>query len=199
MLRNELVLYVKKIMGDHPEVEDIVQETLLTSIEKQQQLKNDKLYKQWVFKIAKNKSIDWLKKNKSYINSDDLTESLMVESETVIPIQTLALRHQETYKDLIKMYLEEKKSISEIIDYFSRLFPEATSLSEKYLQVFLLVDVDNLSQVEVAQLLNLPLPTIKSRYQRAKKKIMQLFFAYCDFEFDSRGNVIAYAPKKGKC
>lgn len=199
VLRDELILYVSKIVDDSTDAEDIVQDVLLTSLEKRYQLKDDNLYRNWIFRIAKHKSIDFCKKPRVIQESDFNFDTTELESVPESPIQTMASQHHSGYQDLLEIYSDEKKGISDVLSYLSRFFPEASAFSEKHLEVFLMVEIDQLSQVEVARKLDLPLPTVKSRYQRSKKKIRQLFFACCDFEFDSRGNVLSYSLKKEIC
>lgn len=62
-IRNELMRYIIQIFGNEYDTEDLVQETFLTSLEKENSLKSQDAYKQWVFRIARNKSIDFLKRN----------------------------------------------------------------------------------------------------------------------------------------
>jgi|GEM_PF-6903400 len=196
VLREELIAYVRKIVEDSTEAEDIVQEVLLTSLEKRYQLKDDSLYRNWIFRIAKHKAIDFCKRPKGIQRGDcnfDLAEH---ESVSESPIQAMAANHHGSYQDLLEIYRDEEKGHSDLLSYLARFFPEAPDFSEKHLEVFLMVEIEQLSQVEVAQRLGLPLPTVKSRYQRSKKKFRKLFFACCDFEFDSRGDVMAYSLKK---
>lgn len=196
VLRDELISYVSKIVKDSTDAEDIVQDVLLTSLEKRYQLKNESLYRNWIFKIAKHKSIDFCKKPKAIQSSDFNFDNTEAKSDPESPIQTMASCHERNFEDLFEIYFHEKKGIPEVLTYFAEIFPEASNFSEKHLEVFFLVEVDHLSQVEVARKLDLPLPTVKSRYQRSKKKIRQLFFACCNFEFDSKGNVMGYSLRK---
>lgn len=58
------------------------------------------------------------------------------------------------------------------------------------------IEINGLSQVEYAQQHNLPLSTVKSRIQRARKKIKETVETSCLLRTDKFGNVTDYVPPK---
>ena len=60
-----------------------------------------------------------------------------------------------------------------------------------------LTELEGLSQRELAERMNLSLSGAKSRVQRGRKLLEDVLRAWCDFELDVRGNVIACAPRDG--
>ena len=55
------------------------------------------------------------------------------------------------------------------------------------------VDLEGLSQKELAGRLGLPLPSAKSRVQRARRRLKAALLACCSVETDRRGNPMEYA------
>lgn len=198
--RTELLKYIRKIIGDIPEVEDIVQDALLVSIEKQDQLKNQDQYKQWLFRIGRNKAIDFLKKSKNIEYIDGLSDDAFLEQHLnqSNTISTLAANNEWAINEIKKMYLEQGKTATEIRDYLIGLNSDMDIKMVPIISIeaLLLSEFKELSQKEIADKLKLPLPTVKSRIQRAKRKVQEVFFKCCDFEFDSRGSIIDYQPNK---
>jgi len=68
-------------------------------------------------------------------------------------------------------------------------------LSDAYKAVLLLCDADGLSANETAELLQLPLTTVKMRLHRARRKLQAALKAACEFERDDRG-VFICEPKR---
>jgi RNA polymerase sigma-70 factor, ECF subfamily len=65
-------------------------------------------------------------------------------------------------------------------------------LPEPYRQALLLTEYQGLSQKQLAERLGISLSGAKSRVQRAREKLRQMFLNCCHFEFDRRGNIVDY-------
>ncbi|MCX7551939.1 sigma-70 family RNA polymerase sigma factor [Xanthomarina sp. F2636L] len=72
-------------------------------------------------------------------------------------------------------------------------------LPKKYRDPLFLADIKGLKQMEVAQQLKLPLPTVKSQIQRARKQIAQGFMDCCDFKMNSEGHLVGEIKDKKDC
>jgi len=55
-------------------------------------------------------------------------------------------------------------------------------------------DLQGMSQVDYAQLKSLTLPAVKSRVQRARKRLKLQLQTQCQIRFDDRGSVCCYVP-----
>jgi RNA polymerase sigma-70 factor (ECF subfamily) len=72
-------------------------------------------------------------------------------------------------------------------------------LPDTYREALVLTEFEGLSQVEMADRLGLSVSGAKSRVQRARGMLRDELLACCHFEFDRRGNLIDFAPKRACC
>lgn len=72
-------------------------------------------------------------------------------------------------------------------------------LPKKYRDPLFLSDIKGLKQQEVAQQLKLPLSTVKSQIQRARKQIAQGFMDCCGFVMNEEGYLVGEIQDKADC
>jgi len=70
------------------------------------------------------------------------------------------------------------------------------TLPDEQKHVMEAIEVSGISQVAYAEQNNLPLSTVKSRIQRARKKIKETVMNSCYLRTDKFGNVTDYSPPK---
>ncbi len=131
--------------GDAMLADDLVQETLVTAIEKCTQLRDVERLFPWMFKILNNKWYRHLQKNK--ISADTLDDEF--PSEEPSP----SGQCQE-----LELVAQVRRAVS--------------TLPIKERQVLSLVDLDELSYCEVAIALDIPIGTVMSRLHRARKQLL---------------------------
>lgn len=73
------------------------------------------------------------------------------------------------------------------------------NLPKKYRDPLFLSDIKGLKQKEISKTLNLPLPTIKSQIQRARKLIAQGFMDCCGFVINDKGVLQGEIKDKKDC
>ncbi|MEP7145439.1 MAG: RNA polymerase sigma factor SigZ [bacterium] len=78
------------------------------------------------------------------------------------------------------------------------ILPFINCLPEIYREALLLTEFQNYSQLELADHLSISYSGAKSRVQRAKIKLRELFEKCCNITADPYGNIIDYYPKKKK-
>jgi len=81
------------------------------------------------------------------------------------------------------------------------ILPFIKCLPEIYREALLLTEFQNYSQIDLAEQLGISYSGAKSRVQRAKVKLRELFEQCCNITADQYGNIIDYypKPKKGCC
>jgi len=70
------------------------------------------------------------------------------------------------------------------------------TLPDEQKEVMEAIELNGISQTQFAKMHNLPLSTVKSRVQRAKKKINDTVKNSCFLRLDRYGNVTDYVPPK---
>jgi len=75
--------------------------------------------------------------------------------------------------------------------------PFIDALPKIYSDAIRLADMENVSQKELAQQLNISYSGAKSRVQRGRNKLKELITDCCAITHDVYGNIIDYVPKKG--
>jgi RNA polymerase sigma-70 factor (ECF subfamily) len=72
-------------------------------------------------------------------------------------------------------------------------------LPKKYRDPLFLADIKGKKQAEVASQLKLPIPTAKSRIQRARKLVAQGYMECCDFKMNQKGHLVGEIKEKEDC
>ncbi len=139
--------FVYKNISNQEAAEDITQEVFIKVWRNLKKFKHEKKFSTWIFTIAKNASIDFLRKKKTATIA--LNENLAIEKSNFI-------------NDI-----DNKNFIRKIHNVLQQLSPN-------YQAIILLKSESNLTFREIAENLNEPLNTIKSRYRRALITLKQL-------------------------
>lgn len=136
--------------GNEQDAEDITQETFVKTWRNLKKFDRTKKFKTWVFSIAKNTSIDFLKKKKALLFSEFENE----EGENLL---------FDRLRDSSPLPME----ISERKDAANLLVSVLKELSVKQRTVLFLRYNSGFNFREIAGTLNEPLHTVKSRHRRA--------------------------------
>jgi len=72
-------------------------------------------------------------------------------------------------------------------------------LPKKYRDPLFLADIRGKKQAEVASQLKLPIPTTKSRIQRARKLVAQGYIECCDFKMKQKRHLVGEVKTKEDC
>lgn len=147
--------FVFRFVENLPEAEDITQEVFLKTWKNLRKFNQKKSFKTWIFTIAKNTCFDWLRKKKeilfSELEKEDFIENLA--DDRPLPDELFKRRDLE---NLVNEALEK--------------------LSPHHKMILLLRYNDHFTFKEIAEILEEPLNTVKSRHNRAIAKLKQLIF-----------------------
>lgn len=142
--------FVYRYVGDTADAEDITQEAFVRMWRNIKKFDQQKNFKTWIFSIAKNASIDFLRKKKA------------------IPFSEF--ENEEGGNAIIDTLVDPAPLPDEIIeraDMVHLLTSALEKLSPKYRMVLFLRYNDHFTFREIAESLSEPLHTIKSRHRRA--------------------------------
>ena len=135
----QIYAFIYKYAGGAKDAEDITQKTFLKAWRNLKKFDTNKSFKTWLFAIAKNMAIDFLRKKK---------DVLLSEAETLIN------------PALSPMALSEKT------EKFHNLVLAVGKLPQKYSEIISLRYNSGFSFAEIARFLGEKLNTIKSRHRR---------------------------------
>ncbi len=151
--RTAIFHIVKKIVHNDDVAHDLVQETFMKAFSSLAMYRSEYRFATWLYKIAANSSIDFLRKRR--IQALSLDRPLETKDGTVefeVPDYSF-----HPGRDLERK--EQRFSIEEAIN----------SLPEKYREVIVYRHKDDKSYDEIADLLDIPVGTVKARIFRARE------------------------------
>ncbi|NCI50129.1 RNA polymerase sigma factor [Sediminibacterium roseum] len=129
------------------EAEDILQDSFLAAYQAIDGFQNTGGFRAWIKRIAINKSINWIRRNKMKIVEMD-TGNMKIEDEEAIDERAFTFKMEEVQKAI-------------------------AALPEPYRTIFQLYAIENIPQVEIAQMLGIANNTVRIQYHRAKLKILR--------------------------
>jgi RNA polymerase sigma-70 factor (ECF subfamily) len=145
----------RRMLGNEADAEDVTQEVLLHVVRNLPTFRGEAAFSTWLHRITVNAALDYRRRRatREKHRAPKPIEELPEEGVSVGPVRRWAIRPEQQAVDH-----ETQKLIEDAI----------TRLSEKYRDVYVLADVEGLSNEEIASLLGLRLPAVKSRLHRAR-------------------------------
>lgn len=160
-----LYRYARRLARNEKDAEDLLQETFLRAYRFWHKYKKGTNCKAWLYRIMRNLSINRAQSaaRKPTSTSLDDTEEWYLYNQ---------LREQETTeaKNPEKLFFERNWSpeIKESLE----------QLPDEFREPLLLCDVEGFSYQEIASLLDVPIGTIRSRLNRARRKLQKMLAGY---------------------
>lgn len=152
-LFDQLYNFAHWLTGDRSDTEDLVQETYAKA------LKNFKLFQEgtnlraWMYRILRNTFLS-SRTGLDAKNTDALDDDAEIAATTPTP-------------ELLLLQLENSQAVIDAL----------ATLPSGYREMILLIDVEELSYKDAAQVLNVPIGTVMSRLSRARKLLRQALTA----------------------
>ena len=147
--------------GNVAEAEDLAQETMLKGFRAIERFEPGTDSKAWLFAILRNARVDRLRSSASsagHVRLDDLPEE-PADQEVTEPTSPEAVREDP-------QVVLERFSDRQVIEALQ-------SLPEEIRWTLLLIDVEGLDQKEAAEVLDVPVGTIKSRAHRGRAMLKE--------------------------
>ena len=123
--------------------DDLVQETLIKALRSAKSLRDMEKMNSWLFTILSNNWRDYLRKRKP---TEDIDECVFTD-------------------DMTPEIIHERKTITDLVQQ------AVTKLPQGQRQVLSLVDLEGFSYAEVAEIIGIPVGTVMSRLNRARKAL----------------------------
>ncbi|MDP2158924.1 MAG: RNA polymerase sigma factor SigZ [Flavobacterium sp.] len=164
--QNALRFFIQKRVSDTQDVEDIHQEVLLKVYDFCMHKQGVRNVRSWLFQIASNTIADHYRKQSKKTGIQE--------------------NHEWTEFDKEPTAYDEADAF---------VLPLLNFLPEKYAVPVKLADIEGKKQQEIASLLNLSLPAVKSRVQRGRQLLMQEIYTCCHIETDANGTLLSFQIK----
>lgn len=142
-----------RMLGDEDQAKDVVQETMITIWQKLNKINSSEGYKRWIYRIVLNKCYDHLRKRKrnQEFAADELTW------------------------DLISNRISEASSSDLELEENARILNHLINkLSPKQKAVFVLSELEELSNEEISEITGLSKSMIKANLHHARKNISEM-------------------------
>jgi RNA polymerase sigma-70 factor, ECF subfamily len=158
----ELFTFLRRFLGDAQQAEDVFQSTFLSVHLRIDQFEEGRRFRPWLYAIASNKAIDYMRRNRRHqvgsldakLGNSDSDESMVsqIAGEEIAP--------------------DEKAMRNETSDQVRAAVLE---LNEPTQQLIHLAFYQGLKYSDIAEILNIPLGTVKSRVFTAIRKLNQIW------------------------
>jgi RNA polymerase sigma-70 factor (ECF subfamily) len=158
-----------------PDVDDVMQDVFIRMQRGLPALRDDERFAPWLFQVARSSIADHLRTRARH-------PAAHAEAPTEEPVA------EPTDDDR-----EVARSLAGCVTMF------VAQLASPYREAVTLVELEGLTTREAADLLGLSISGMKSRVQRGRAQLRELFEACCEIALDARGKVTAFAPRASPC
>lgn len=173
MFRHPLQSYISYRISDPTLADDILQEVFLKIHAHIETLGDESNIESWVYRIARNAVIDAYRKQSS---AQKYFANLAAEDVNALPAS-------DDREDM-RLHQELAAGLRGMI----------ATLPEKYADALSSVEFQGVSQIELAEKLGISVSGAKSRVQRGRRLLKDMFMRCCHFEFDRYGTIIDCYP-----
>lgn len=169
-----------RLTGNQMDANDVIQEVFLSVYQKLHTFRGQAAFSSWLYRITANASFAKLNQRKraAAVSIDDVMPAVEGQS----PGGTFSEWSQKP--DTILFNKEARAALEKAI----------SDLPEEFRTVVILRDVENQSNQEVAEILNLSVAAVKSRLHRARLALRRTLGEYLDRQEGSSGRMAATKP-----
>lgn len=156
--------------------DDLLQEVFIKVHTKVSDVTDITKLKSWLFTVANNTVLDYFrtsKKNK--VIADNKIAEKDIEDVANYSVNFYEHSEQDCLHGILK------------------------NLDKKYRTPLFMADIQGYKQQEISKILDLPLSTVKSQVQRARKMITQGFMDCCGYELNEKGKLVGELKSKEDC
>ena len=162
---SDLLGYVKSKVRSREDAEDILQNVFIKISSNIDKLTEDVKLKSWIFTITRNAIIDYYRVNatKKKVGVPEEIDENVLELEEPDPT----------------------KGLDQCMNSMIRLLPE------EYRDIIIDSEIKGIKQKDLADKYEMAYPSMRSRVQRGRERLKQLFYNCCHIETDKHGNILA--------
>ncbi len=162
--RQSLLNYISSKIRSKEDAKDILQNVFAKMAANVDTLAEKNNIQHWLFTVTRNAVIDYYRVNasKKNLSWDESTASDMFEEESSDPTKGL----DQCIYNMIELLPDDYKNI--VID----------------------AELKGIKQKDLAEKYNMPYSSLRSRVQRGRERLKELFHECCFIETDVRGNIL---------
>ncbi|QFT87236.1 ECF RNA polymerase sigma factor SigW [Bacillus sp. THAF10] len=157
LFKDKIYQLVYRMIGNSHEAEDIAQEAFIRAYVNINSFDVNRKFSTWLYRIATNLTIDRIRKKKPdyYLDAEVAgTEGLTMYSQVAADVSL-------PEEDVENMELQEE------------IQRKILNLPDKYRSVIVLKYIDELSLLEISEILEIPVGTVKTRIHRGREALRQ--------------------------
>ncbi len=151
---------LRMMSGNSAQAEDLFQDVFLKVIEKKKDYNSKMSFKTWLFTIARNTAVDFIRKE-SYRKHNSLDEPAFAADD----FSNVSKLDLVKGKNVTQDQLIYKKELNALLN------EKLNELNEEFREVFILKEIEGLKFREIADITDSPLSTVKSRMRYALQKM----------------------------
>lgn len=163
----ELYTFLRRFLGDAQQAEDVFQATFLSVHLRIDQFEKGRRFRPWLYAIASNKGIDFMRRNRRHQATSLDAKSIYSDSDDSIAQN---LEGSESTPDEKAMFNETG----------ARVRVALRELSEPTQHLIQLAFYQGMKYSDIADILQIPLGTVKSRVFTAIRKLNQIWMRMDD-------------------
>ncbi|HEY3403876.1 MAG TPA: RNA polymerase sigma factor SigZ [Ohtaekwangia sp.] len=168
----QLLAYIRSKIRSREDAEDILQNVFIRISSGVDKLNEDEKLKNWIFTITRNAVIDYYRTNASKKNM-----GVTAEIDENMPEEDV---------------VDATKGLDQCMSTMISLLPE------EYRDIIIESEIHGVKQKDLADKYGIAYPSLRSRVQRGRERLKQLFYNCCHIKTDSLGNVIE-AQSRSDC
>jgi RNA polymerase sigma-70 factor, ECF subfamily len=168
---NPVLGYIRSKIRPKEDAEDVLQNIFIKVSSNVDKLNSEEKLQSWIFTITRNAIIDYYRVNASRKNmSMNEPEGDILEAET----------------------FDSTKGLEQCMDRMINLLPD------EYREIIIDSELKGVKQKELAEKYGVAYPTMRSRVQRGRERLKQLFHNCCHIATDRLGNILE-AKERSDC
>jgi RNA polymerase sigma-70 factor (ECF subfamily) len=164
--RNKILNYVARYTGSTADAEDLTQEVFIKAYLAIKKFRGQSSFQTWIFQIANNVCVDRFRRTRRERIAYSLDEPVETEEGVV--------------EREIPDWSWDPEAVAQSRELQALVQKTLTTLSDKLRPVIILHDLEGMRYEEIAEILNIPLGTVKSRLFNARVELRNRLRPYME-------------------
>jgi len=165
--------YVERRIGSPADADDVVQEVFVRMQRGLSALRDEERFGPWVYRVARSAIADHQRARARRAGRE-----AVVDTDLAAPEPDVADRLEAELSECVALFVAR--------------------LPSPYREAITLTELQGLTQKEAAELAGVSVSGMKSRVQRGRERIREMFEECCEISLDCRGRVVGCEPRRGR-